>query len=65
VYSRNYPFKRSTPAAGFISVAGAKEFTPEMVAEEKAAVSTSAEQGVSHGIQLGAGWQRLSEIAAS
>jgi hypothetical protein len=36
-----------------------------MVAEEKAAVSTSAEQGVSHGIQLEAGWQRLSEIAAS
>jgi hypothetical protein len=34
------------PAVGFISVAGAKEFTPEMVSEEKAAVSTSAEQGV-------------------
>jgi hypothetical protein len=46
VYSRNYPFKRSTPAVGFISVAGAKEFMPEMVAEEKAAVSISAEQGV-------------------
>jgi hypothetical protein len=68
------------PAVGFISVAGAKEFTPEMVSKEKAAVSTSAEQGVEflretssghqrleaiYGIQLGAGWQRLSEIAAS